>query len=784
MKKLIWLFSILMVLGAASLSYAKSVGFIGPTIVRGSGTTHQQRNDFLSGISPGQITDMRGSTGTSGYVLKPDANGNPFWTNEESGGTSFDQDLNTTDEVAFSSVTPQALYFSPVGSQVITAATQAVGVTGYAILYLSSDADYTLTTTPTFVGGRPGQVILLHNDGLFDIDFQDNSALAGSSVFQGRSPGTLHADATMVLVYDSQVSGFRIFANPNTAILGANATTEEVRADEALSAGELVHITGWHVGSGRPTVEKADKDDSSKSPAFGFIVNALANNQNGEVIILGEALNLIDTSGTAVEDGVWLSNTGGVQFTRPSTGCIQKMGEVARVGNANASAVFVFGAGRCNDTPHEIKASGVSITMKASDESGISVFKSDGTKAVEITDTGSDFSGNSTSANAPTDNSHVATKKYVDDNAGNPNISETGASVFVTPDTGSCDTCFAVGDGAGATLLTVNDIGNTAIKGKLDVNRSGLAANFGSGTNESNYIRIRDSASGAIFGYGMASPFNGPVIQASTDHSIRFYINGGGNFEAGSLAMIINTDGSFGFGTSRSLSGATINAAGGVSIGQVGSNPTDTGVTSFVAIASGVSPTGSLTSGAMFYVTSNEMWVNGGDGTHTKLSSIGLNPFNGKIEPYREKYNVYVGKGYITWDSGQTEVYTVPVSDWVVAYTAAQKRAFLQNEVETTATFRDEDIITKTGGTYTTETRYRAKNDGTIESYQEGITTDILEITGTKKVLNERLDKITGKLYRKRTEGGFVVNTVSLCDKWAGVAPFIKAAQTGPTGCI
>ncbi len=350
-------------------STASGGGTTGASVyASGGGSFTGQENIYISGHTGIQVQ----AQGTAGVSIFPP------------------QDLQTTGTPAFSGVTPQAIYIDPIGEQAITAATQAIGVTGYSTMHISSDADYTLISTPSIVGGgRSGQILFIHNHGGFDIDLQDNSVLSGSSVFIGRSPGTIHSDSTMTLVYSSKVSGFRIYANPNTAIAGANATVEEVRAGEVLSAGDTVHILSWHVGSSRPIVEKADADAPGKYPALGFIVASLANNQNGEVIILGEGLNLIDTSTAAIEDGIWLSTTPGeVVFKRPTTDCVQKLGEVARVGNANASAFFAFGSGRCNDVPNEFEASGISLYAKPAGASGQTVFGASGATIFQVDSTG------------------------------------------------------------------------------------------------------------------------------------------------------------------------------------------------------------------------------------------------------------------------------------------------------------------------------------------------------------------------------------------------------------
>ena len=453
-------------------------GSSGVTIYAPTGSMTGQENIFVVGDP---------TSGTS-----PSITGNTLYISN----TNVNQDLTTTGEPQFTGVTSQAFFADVIGEQIITAVNQAIGATGYSTMHISSDADYTLTTTPSIVGGRSGQILFIHNHGGFDIDLQDNSVLTGSSIFIGRSPGTIHSDSTMTLVWSSKVSGFRIYANPNTAVLGATATVEEVRNASGgdLNAGDLVHITGWSVGHNRPEVEKADADDLGKFPAFGFMVATITNNQNGEVIILGEAINLIDTSSASIEDGIWLSTIAGeVVFTRPITDCVQKLGEVARVGTANASAIFVFGAGRCNDTPNEMDdVTGISVYAKPNGASGLSVFGAAGASEFQVDSRG-------VFAKDPTLDQHVVTKSYGDANYsgggqdevesgasgyaaffnsavslfGTPHVTLSGNSVWIgqNTDSSSGTTYFEVGP-AGA-FWTIGSISGASLTGVTIINPDG-----------------------------------------------------------------------------------------------------------------------------------------------------------------------------------------------------------------------------------------------------------------------------------------------------------------------
>ena len=246
------------------------------------------------------------------------------------------------------------LRFEPETEQTFTAASETI-TANTTHLDIQAGADLVFTSTPTITDGENGQFLILHNVGTTTLDIQDQTALAGSGVFLGRSESTISASSTMTLYYSvvNSIGQWYVISNPNTASAGASASVLEVRntSGSAISAGKAVYVTGWNNGQQRILVDLADADDSSAMPAIGITAATISNGQNGQVIMSGNSIGFINTTGASVGDGVWVSTTAGdVVFTRPTTDDIQKIGEVTR---SNASGnILVFGAGRANDLPN------------------------------------------------------------------------------------------------------------------------------------------------------------------------------------------------------------------------------------------------------------------------------------------------------------------------------------------------------------------------------------------------------------------------------------------------
>jgi hypothetical protein len=100
---------------------------------------------------PATIRDLGISEGTNGQVLTTNGNGNYSFTTVTGGGTSYDQALNTTNNVTFSSVVTSNISFSNANLEIYTSANSGKSIDIY-----------------TDWGGNRGgvEVWLRHNDGV------------------------------------------------------------------------------------------------------------------------------------------------------------------------------------------------------------------------------------------------------------------------------------------------------------------------------------------------------------------------------------------------------------------------------------------------------------------------------------------------------------------------------------------------------------------------------------------------------------------------------------------
>jgi len=117
-----------------------------------------------------------------------------------------------------------------------------------------------------------------------------------------------------------------------------------------IAKGLPVYISGYNA-SGFIEVELADATDSTTMPAIGIANEEISNSVLAKVISNGNIVGF-DTSAFAVEDPIYISNTGTLTATKPTgTDLIQKVGIILR-SHATLGAMQVVGAGRTNDVPN------------------------------------------------------------------------------------------------------------------------------------------------------------------------------------------------------------------------------------------------------------------------------------------------------------------------------------------------------------------------------------------------------------------------------------------------
>ena len=131
----------------------------------------------------------------------------------------------------------------------------------------------------------------------------------------------------------------------------ADRVVQDVRYDEGVEKGEPLRITGYNVGSGIITVEKADASASAEMPSYGLAMANYSSGATGQMIAVG-TLTDVNTSAFSEGDTVYVAVGGGLTNVKPiEPNLIQNVGFVAR-SNANNGSIEVVAIGRANDVPN------------------------------------------------------------------------------------------------------------------------------------------------------------------------------------------------------------------------------------------------------------------------------------------------------------------------------------------------------------------------------------------------------------------------------------------------
>lgn len=130
-----------------------------------------------------------------------------------------------------------------------------------------------------------------------------------------------------------------------------------VQTVKNVSGGELVKGTPVHAiteanPSGQLAYVIAARADTASSMPATFVLNkTLANEEEGEAIVVG-LIKSLDTSSFTAGDIIYVGETGGYTNVKPTgTNLIQNIGVVIKSHASNGSAM-VYGSGRSNDVPN------------------------------------------------------------------------------------------------------------------------------------------------------------------------------------------------------------------------------------------------------------------------------------------------------------------------------------------------------------------------------------------------------------------------------------------------
>jgi hypothetical protein len=107
----------------------------------------------------------------------------------------------------------------------------------------------------------------------------------------------------------------------------------------ALAAGTAVYATGSVGDTDRIRVAACDPTDPLKMPAIGVLETTLANNGDGDAVILGE-LRPFNSNSYQLGDQLYVGAGGALVATIPASGEVQQVGSVVRV-NVNTGTILV-----------------------------------------------------------------------------------------------------------------------------------------------------------------------------------------------------------------------------------------------------------------------------------------------------------------------------------------------------------------------------------------------------------------------------------------------------------
>lgn len=109
-----------------------------------------------------------------------------------------------------------------------------------------------------------------------------------------------------------------------------------------LAAGTAVYATGSVGDTDRITVAACDPTDPLKMPAIGVLETTLANNGDGDAVVLGE-LRPINTAAYTLGAELYVGAAGALVATLPASGIVQRIGVVARVQSNTGTIVVGIG---------------------------------------------------------------------------------------------------------------------------------------------------------------------------------------------------------------------------------------------------------------------------------------------------------------------------------------------------------------------------------------------------------------------------------------------------------
>lgn len=120
-----------------------------------------------------------------------------------------------------------------------------------------------------------------------------------------------------------------------------------VQAQEALTKGDPVYISGFNAETGQPKVRRAQAGNNAKMPAIGVMANDYAAEAAGADCVISGVIENVNTDGFGLNSPIYVAPTGGFTATKPTTN-VQQVGICDRDQQNNGSFVVTTQSVKAN----------------------------------------------------------------------------------------------------------------------------------------------------------------------------------------------------------------------------------------------------------------------------------------------------------------------------------------------------------------------------------------------------------------------------------------------------
>ena len=783
-------------------------------------TPHLSATSAYAGTANISILNSGTQTGTSTYVATLDAGTFTAGTATISGGSIYGSNIDAAEITAGGVTTP---HLSATSAYAGTA-----NISGGSIYVTELNTPTFSSSSGTIIVNPAGSGSSMYmptlNTSSFGSDTSGNSAYNGGITAYGLSGA----------------SGF--FWGDGSQLTNIGGVFEIISSVSGTAGDQVVKGLAYYITAGpgnQRYLYKADCTSDVSEYVIGLASTSGTTGAPNQLVYNAGLLTGVSTSGWTSGDALYLREAGVIDNNYPINGVVKFVGTVIR-SHATVGSIYVY-----QHSTHYISVpSGHDIDIRMGDSIGVNKFVFGNYDDVDVGWVDSlgkaSFDGGiSTAGTAVVYGPTGATIFQVD-----PSLSAVSMYALVNvimPGTSAGVIGSAIYDSSGATAVAVMQDKTAYFGGTVGIgtpspdntfvlsqdasneglnffnshsNYSSLFTGLAAPRNNADFagsLGLYSTNDGGLFLQGYSDSNETGLCIAGmmgapdpTDTMPAVYIKGYkwngadsvanlGNTETilgvanggGTNSFVILGSGSVGIKTTSPNSNTTLDVNGiiGAQSGvSVGATSPISGLTSFVAIDSGVSPTGSMTRGAIFYVVDDEMWVNNGKGTHTQISTH--DPETGEL--YVNSYNAYTGIGEKFYPKrNEIVIYTVPKINPEEYAKEQFVKAYMADKNNSTWMICDKEEavieVTKEVITPITDTKLVKKlniKNGQVESVEETYT-----LTETKETVpagygikdGYRLDPITA-LFEKRVMATSEQAETKFQFNWAEMPKFVRNA--------